>query len=532
MAEVIGTISSVISLAELCSTGIRYLKAVKNATKECQDIIRELKILEAYVADLKDFLTSHSQVEEEWAQSLSALDKQGGPLRELVFLLKNLETRVKPRKKKLGILKQRVVWAIYSKEETTELLNCIERVALILKAAVQLDAVKLDIAIKKDIKDVRQAVDSVQLSVDSLDVQANFQTTLMVRSLEASGFEHINRSRDHGIDSIEVVRKWLYCTVSSYTQEGMLIDLAGGLLSSTRLSKFAKPQHVLAQGNAFKFRGWLNSISVEDFGHNIEHAFTILLQLDDILRWNRFALTTNGVSLSWKCLHDVTTRHRIPNASHFSLFQTVLAEDGQKLIASINDRWRFVSFTVCAKWDFVNWFGGFFLSCKAGERIHVFGVHSEIWYGISETSYLGYVCPRHVKIVDWEETSVEEVRRWSPREAWSGMNIRVKAHRAYRMNSDDTLLAYEVGDIVHVLHSADYPAPTGFVKYWYGYCEAEVDKWGFINPEHFDELPEDVDEDDWFTPRASIYEVVHSGFDSDNDDDDDQSYFTASLDAD
>ncbi|KAJ3998538.1 hypothetical protein F5050DRAFT_1215161 [Lentinula boryana] len=198
MAEVIGTISSVISLAELCSSGIRYLKDVKNATKECQDIIRELKILEAYVADLKDFLTCHSQVEEEWAQSFSALDKQGGPLRELVFLLKNLETRVKPRKKKLGILKQRVAWAIYSKEETTELLNCIERVTLILKAAVQLDAVKLDIAIKKDIKDVREAVDGVQLSIDSLDVHANFQTTLMVRSLEASGFEHINQSRDHG----------------------------------------------------------------------------------------------------------------------------------------------------------------------------------------------------------------------------------------------------------------------------------------------------------------------------------------------
>ncbi|KAJ3977890.1 hypothetical protein EV361DRAFT_876568 [Lentinula raphanica] len=139
MAEIIGTISSVISLAELASTAIRYLKAIKNANKECQDIVRELKILEAYVVDLKNLLSSQSHVEEDWAQSLSALDGQGGPLRELIFLLKNLETRVKP-KKRFGMLKKRVAWAIYSKEETMELLKCIERVTVILKAAIQLDA--------------------------------------------------------------------------------------------------------------------------------------------------------------------------------------------------------------------------------------------------------------------------------------------------------------------------------------------------------------------------------------------------------
>ncbi|KAJ3844940.1 hypothetical protein F5878DRAFT_4257 [Lentinula raphanica] len=531
MAEIIGTISSVISLAELASTAIRYLKAIKNANKECLDIVRELKILEAYVVDLKNLLSSQSHVEEDWAQSLSALDGQGGPLRELIFLLKNLETRVKP-KKRFGMLKKRVAWAIYSKEETMELLKCIERVTVILKAAIQLDALKLDIAIKKDIEDMREAVDGIQAGIDSLDVHANFQTTLMVKTLEANSFGHINRSRDHGIDSIEIIRKWLYCMVASYTQDGMLVDLAGSLLSSSRMSNFSKPQHVLSEGNAFRFRGWLNSISVEDFGHNVEHAFTILLQLDDVLRWNRYALTKNGVSLAWKCLHDVTTRRRIPNTSHFSLFQTVLAEDGQKLVASINDRWHFVSFTVCAKWDFVNWFGGFFLSCKAGEKIHIFGVHSEIWYGISETSYLGYVCPRHVSIVDWEETVVEDIIRWSPKELWSGMDIRVQARRACQTEGD-TLLMYKAGDIIHVLHSADYQTPTGgFVKHWYGYSEADT-RWGFVDPENFDQLPSDTDEEDWLTqvvkstqPRARIETIYGDG---DLETSDDESFFTASL---
>lgn len=140
MAEILGIISSVVSIAELCSGTIRYLKAIKNAPKDCQDITRELKILETYVTDLRDILTSQSNVQEGWAQSLSALDRPGGPLREIVFLLKNLETRMKPKKRKLGFMKQRVVWAFYGHEEAQSLLRSIERATAILKAALQLDA--------------------------------------------------------------------------------------------------------------------------------------------------------------------------------------------------------------------------------------------------------------------------------------------------------------------------------------------------------------------------------------------------------
>ncbi|KAF9034706.1 hypothetical protein BDZ89DRAFT_1062430 [Hymenopellis radicata] len=522
MAEILGTVTAIISLVELTSTAVRYLKAIKNAPKDCQDICRELHILETYAVDLKNLVKGpQARCDEDWARSFQELNRPGGPIQELFFQLKNLETRVKP-KQKLKVFKHRVMWVALGKKESEALLKCVERVIGLLKAAIQLDHIKLDLEIKRDIEDVRTAVDKVQTGVESLDFRVEFQTALMLKSIEVgNSFSVIGQARDYDIDAIDNVRQWFYHTVCSYAREAKLEAIASGIISSPNFSNFSIPQGILSRGSDFQFKGWLKAVSLDDFGHSPQKTISILLQLDDVLRWHRYSLTAEGVSIPWKCLHDVSFRKaEVLPSSHFDLFQTLLADDGKKILSSIKDRWHFIDFQTRAKFEFVNWSGGFYLSFSPGEIIYIFGVHGTAWYGISESGYVGYVSPMHVDMVAGEdsERKLQEVRTHSPEDQWGGLNMHVLAKRDFHAEASDPkhpLLSYDSGDVVHILHSGQ---SATFGKFWYGCSEGN---WGFVNPEDFDEIEE-------ITVVSST-----SGMFSDSetrDSEDEEGYFTAESD--
>ncbi len=72
--------------------------------------------------------------------SFKELNRLGGPIQELFFELKNLETHVKP-KQKIKLFRNCIMWVVLGKKEMEALLKCVERVIGLFKAAIQLNHV-------------------------------------------------------------------------------------------------------------------------------------------------------------------------------------------------------------------------------------------------------------------------------------------------------------------------------------------------------------------------------------------------------
>ncbi|KAJ3751983.1 hypothetical protein EV360DRAFT_75755 [Lentinula raphanica] len=161
MATALGVASSILSLAELTCRSICYIRSVKNAPKEARDVARELQAMEVYLNDLVEILNSGGG-NNVWTKSLCRLDTDGGSITRLIVLLTRLSHRLQQPKSKWLRLKKRAMWPLVGKEEVEELLHSIRRVITLLMAAVQLDGMKLDIAIKEDLEAVREDVKVVR----------------------------------------------------------------------------------------------------------------------------------------------------------------------------------------------------------------------------------------------------------------------------------------------------------------------------------------------------------------------------------
>ncbi|KAJ3837361.1 hypothetical protein F5878DRAFT_686214 [Lentinula raphanica] len=161
MATALGVASSILSLAELTCRSICYIRSIKNAPKEARDVARELQAMEVYLSDLAGILNSGGG-NNVWTKSLCRLDTDGGSITRLIVLLTRLSHRLQQPKSRWLRLKKRAMWPLVGKEEVEELLHSIRRVITLLMAAVQLDGMKLDIAIKEDLEAVREDVKVVR----------------------------------------------------------------------------------------------------------------------------------------------------------------------------------------------------------------------------------------------------------------------------------------------------------------------------------------------------------------------------------
>ncbi|KAF8912613.1 hypothetical protein CPB85DRAFT_1252515 [Mucidula mucida] len=219
MAEILRTVATIISLVELTSTAVRYLKVIKDAPKECQDICCKLHILETYAVC-----------------SFKELNRLGGPIQELFFELKNLETHVKP-KQKIKLFRNCIMWVVLGKKEMEALLK------------------NLDLKIKRDIKGT---------GVELLDLHVEFQMTLMLKSIEVGNkLSVIGQARNHNN-----MRQWIYHTICLYARDAKLKAIVLGIISSPNFSNFSIPEGILSRGSEFQFKGWLKAIPLDDFSYS------------------------------------------------------------------------------------------------------------------------------------------------------------------------------------------------------------------------------------------------------------------------
>ncbi|KAK0184895.1 hypothetical protein F5146DRAFT_1006310 [Armillaria mellea] len=137
--------SSIISLIDISNTIVGYLKDVKDAPKERDELNRELSNLTIYL-DTVHRLTQTAAADDPWLETVQRLS---GPFAQLDELLKSVKTKLEPAPDgPLGKMKQRLLWK-FSKESVEDSLKKIERIKSLVLVAVQHDHAALSRAINK-----------------------------------------------------------------------------------------------------------------------------------------------------------------------------------------------------------------------------------------------------------------------------------------------------------------------------------------------------------------------------------------------
>ncbi|KAK0439045.1 uncharacterized protein EV420DRAFT_1279815 [Desarmillaria tabescens] len=157
MAEALGIASSVTALIQNTIVVINYLKDVKNAPKECDELLTELRYLEVGLSSIGQQIRSSTKG-DPWLETLQQLQDH---FKELMELLDELKARLKDGSSRLKRLMRRLDWTI-TKKSVEEDLGKIERLKSLIMVAGQHDHLlvysKLSLAIQKMLGDIEVKV--------------------------------------------------------------------------------------------------------------------------------------------------------------------------------------------------------------------------------------------------------------------------------------------------------------------------------------------------------------------------------------
>ncbi|KAK0219097.1 hypothetical protein IW262DRAFT_1462723 [Armillaria fumosa] len=132
--EAVGLASAIVSLVELAHIAVKYLKDIKEAPKERDELSKELSNLAIYLTTVNQ-LTQTAAAGDPW---LVTVQRLSDPFVQLGVLLNDLEKKLEPASDGMGKTKQRLLWK-FSKETVEDTLKKIERVKSLVVIAVQHD---------------------------------------------------------------------------------------------------------------------------------------------------------------------------------------------------------------------------------------------------------------------------------------------------------------------------------------------------------------------------------------------------------
>ncbi|SJL14212.1 uncharacterized protein ARMOST_17667 [Armillaria ostoyae] len=184
MAEALGIASSIISLVDVSWTIFKYLKDVKEASKERDSLSAELSGLVCWLNEVK-LVTDTAQPNDPW---LATMQRLSDPVAQLTALLKDLKKEFKlapngtPEKViKPGINKaksrllgkvteatHRLSWK-FKKESVEDALKKIERIKSLMIVAVQYDHFALSQAINEILAIVDTKMDGILDSTNRVE---------------------------------------------------------------------------------------------------------------------------------------------------------------------------------------------------------------------------------------------------------------------------------------------------------------------------------------------------------------------------
>lgn len=136
MGDPLSSIASIVTIIQLAGTAMQYINDVKDASTESGKIVVELSSLYGLLFGLKS-LAEHSDQDEKWAFTMTALTVPDGVLSQLKTTLERLMNVLKPV---TGLKKARkaLTWS-FKKEEVDQMLRMLERYKSLIGLALQKD---------------------------------------------------------------------------------------------------------------------------------------------------------------------------------------------------------------------------------------------------------------------------------------------------------------------------------------------------------------------------------------------------------
>jgi len=155
MADALGVTASIIALLQLSGVVISYLKDVKDASKDCQNILLEIGNARCLLQVLNDLITGSAQPSYlAAARSLAAIH---GPLDQFRSLLERLSQKIVTPANSFAKAAKVLTWSL-KKDEVKDLLSTIERLKSLFGLALQNDHLNLSRSIQADLVEVKRAV--------------------------------------------------------------------------------------------------------------------------------------------------------------------------------------------------------------------------------------------------------------------------------------------------------------------------------------------------------------------------------------
>src|SRR5258708_35340632 len=115
--------ASVIAILQLTGEGIKYLNAVKDAPRECQQCTVEASNLQSLLINLR-YRLEQGQTGDPWFTEVQALNVENGPLDQYKQALEQLLSNVEIQDR-VQMVKKRLLWK-FSKAEVASIFGRME----------------------------------------------------------------------------------------------------------------------------------------------------------------------------------------------------------------------------------------------------------------------------------------------------------------------------------------------------------------------------------------------------------------------
>lgn len=156
MAEALGVAASIIAVLQLSGVVINYLKDVKDASKDCQNILLEIGSTRCLLQVLNDLIAG-SNTQESYLAAARSLAVQHGPLDQFRSALERLSEKLITPGNSFAKTAKVLTWTL-KKYDVKELLSTIERIKSLLSLALQNDHLSLSRSIEADVIEIKRGV--------------------------------------------------------------------------------------------------------------------------------------------------------------------------------------------------------------------------------------------------------------------------------------------------------------------------------------------------------------------------------------
>jgi hypothetical protein len=166
MADPLSMTASIITVLDLCTKIVVFLREVKGGSTQRNLLIREIYSTKGILESLIDTVQSADTTPEAWSKTIQSLKEKGSPLDLLQEVLTCFHDELcRVLAKGIGGYARSLLWP-FKKEEVEERLRVMDRQNLLLTLALENDHIALSREIRSNTQVTRTAVTFLQADVE------------------------------------------------------------------------------------------------------------------------------------------------------------------------------------------------------------------------------------------------------------------------------------------------------------------------------------------------------------------------------